>query len=185
MDDYLQRKRRSVTASPVANHKLSSTSNNIKARLKQPHSNNFVNIPTTGQVPYSSQSHVQQFHYQHHSGLTPEGENMERKVKQALMTELTPKPKPNGKSDPSAKSSHHKVDNSRLHAKNIVTPHLPQQGPPPQGYWAPPPISTWPGEDFHSGSNPNMEMTPEPPNVHTNNSRPDISEFDPFETKNK
>ena len=185
MDEYIQRKRRSVTASPVPNHKSSTSSSNIKARLKQPH-NNFVNIPTTGQVPYSSQSHVQQLHYQqHHSGLTPEGENMERKVKQALMTELTPKPKPNGKSDPSVKPSHHKVDNSRLHAKSTVTLHLPQQGAQHQGYWVPPPsTSTWPGEDFHSGSNPNMEMTPEPPNVPTN-SRPDISEFDPIETKNK
>ena len=187
MDDFLQRKRRSVTASPVPNHRLpssSGTSSNTKGKLKQSH-NNFVNIPTTGQVPYSSQSHVQQFHYHHHSGLTPEGENMERKVKQALMTELTPKPKPNGKSDPSAKSSHHRVDNSKLHPKNTVTPHLPQQGAPHQGYRAPPSsISTWPGEDFHSGSNPNMEMTPEPPNIPAN-SRPDISEFDPIETKNK
>ena len=188
LDDYLQRKRRSVTASPVANHRLPSTSSNIKARLKQPH-NNFVSIPTTSQVPYSSQSHVQEFHYQHHSGLTPEGEHMERKVKQALMTELTPKPKPNGKSDPSAKPSHHKVDNSKLQ-KNThllqqgVPLHLLQQGAPHQGYWAPPSTSTWPGEDFHSGSNPNMEMTPEPPNIPTN-SRPDISEFDPIETKNK
>ena len=178
MDDFLQRKRRSVTASPVGNHRLPSaggTSSNTKARLKQQPHNNFVNIPpTTAQVPYSSQSHV---HYHHHTGLTPEGENMERKVKQALMTELTLKP---GKSDPSAKSFHHK-DNSRLHPKNTVTPHLPQQGTPHQGYWPPPSTSTWLGEDFHSGSNPNMEMTPEPPNV-PGSSKPDISEFDPIET---
>ena len=190
MDDYIQRKRRSVTASPVGNHKLpsTSTSSNAKGRLKQPH-NNFVNMPTaTAQIPHSSQPHIQQFHYSHHAstaGLTPEGENMERKIKQALMTELTPKPKPNGKSDPSAKSYHHRAENSRLHPKNTVTSHVPQQSAPHQGYRALPSTSTWPGEDFHSGSSTNIEMTPEPPNIPTN-SRPDIlSEFDPIETKNK
>ena len=180
MDDYLQKKReRSVTASPVGNNRLPSTTgtSGTKPRLKQPH-NNFVTMPTTVQASYSSQSNVQ-FHHQQHAGLTPEGENMERKVKQALMTELTAKPKPNGRSDPSAKS---RADNSRLHPKNT---HLPQQGASQQGYrGSSSSTSTWPGEDFFSGSNQSVELTAELANI-SSNSRPDISEFDPIETKNK
>ena len=185
MDEYLQRKRHSMSASPVGNHRLSSstssaTSPNIKAKLKQQQHNNFVTIPTTAsaQVPYSSQPHVQYHHHYHNAGLTPEGENMERKVKQALMTELTTKPKPpSGKSDLSLSTrSIQRVDNSKLNPKNTATLHQGHQGS--QGS---PSISTWPGEDFHSGSN---EMTPEPPNIPATN-KPDISEFDPIETKNK
>lgn len=184
MDEFLQRKRRSVTASPVGNHKLpsaSSTSSSTKARLKQ--HNHFVTIPTTAsaQVPHSSQPHVQHQHHHHnHTGWTSEGENMERKVKEALMTELSsPKPKPSGKSDPSTTKSLHRVDNTRLNPKSTVSP---QQGVPlHQGYQAPHSVSNWPGEDFHSGSN---ETTPEPPNIPAN-SKPDVSEFDPIETKNK
>ena len=188
MDEYLQRKRHSLSASPVGNHRLSSstgsgTSANIKARLKQQQHNNFVTIPTTasGQVPYSSQPHLQHqyHHHQHHNaGLTPEGENMERKVKQALMTEFTTKPKPpSGKSDLSPSTrSFQRVDNSKLNPKSTVTSQQGHQGS--QGSSS---MSTWPGEDFHSGLN---EMTPEPPNIPTTN-KPDISEFDPIETKNK
>ena len=183
MDEYIQRKRRSMTSSPVGNHKLPSTnddisSSNIKvARLKQ--HNHFVPVPTTStQAPYTTnQTHVQhQYHQQHHMGLPPEGENMERKVKEALMTELSSKPKPSGKSDSSTKPYHHKTDNTRLHSKTMAPSQQLQQG-----YHTSVSTSTWPREDFHSGSNPNMEMTPEPPNI-TSNSKPDISEFDPIET---
>ena len=180
MDDYLQKKReRSVTASPVGNSRLPSTTatSGTKPRLKQPY-NNFVTMPTTVQASYSSQPNVQ-FHHQQHAGLTPEGETMERKVKEALMTELTAKPKPNGRNDPPAKS---RADSSRLHPKNT---HIPQQGASHQGYrMSSSSTSTWPGEDFLSSSNQSGEMTAELTNM-PSNSRPDISEFDPIETKNK
>ena len=186
MEEYIQRKRHSLSASPVGNHKLSSSagscniSTNTKARLKQQH-NNFVSIPTTSaQVPYSSQPHAQhQYHHhqQQYAGLTPEGENMERKVKQALMTGLTTKSKPSGKPELSLSTrSFQRVDNSRLNPKNTITSQQAYQGS--QGSSS---ISAWPGEDFHWGSN---EMTPEPPNIPAAN-KPDISEFDPIETKNK
>lgn len=184
MDDYLQKKRRSVTASPVGSTRLPSTNSTTsgnKARLKQ-QPNNFVTVPTvTSHIPYSSQP--QTHHQYNYTGWTPEGENMERKVKQALMTELAPKSKPSGKNDTVTKSFP-RMDNNRLHPKNTtVSPQVPQQGAPlqHQSYRASPSVSAWPGEDFHSG---NTEMTPEPPSIPAG-SKLDISEFDPIETKNK
>jgi len=181
MDEFLQKKRRSVTASPVGTHRspsASSTSSSTKARLKQ-HHNDFMAIPTAStQLPHSNLPHAHQQYY-NHTGLTPEGESMERKVKQALMTELTPRPRPSSRGDISTRSFQ-RTDNNRLQPKS--TTQLPQQAVSlHQGYQA----SPWPGEDFHSGSTPNMEMTPEPPTISTNGSKPDISEFDPIETKNK
>lgn len=188
MDEFMQRKRRSMTSSPVGNHKLSSdgnaSGNGIKVRLKQQH--NFVTVPTSSPQAASytsSQSYVQhQYHqHNHHTGWTPEGENMERKVKQALMTEFSSKPKPSGKSDTSTKL-HLKTDSSRLHSKSTVLQQSSQQGV--QGYRPSASTSTWPGDDFHMGSNLNTEMTPEPLSTPAN-SKPDVSEFDPIETKNK
>lgn len=177
MDDFLQRKRHSATASPVGSHRSPSTSNtssSTKARLQHQH-NDFMAIPIAStQLPHSNLPHVQQHNY--YTGLMPEGESMERKIKQALMTELSPRP---SKSDLSTRSFQ-KTDNNRLQPKS--TTQLPQQaGPLHQGYQASS-TSVWPGDDFHSGSSPSMEMTPEPPTIFASNSK---HKFDTIETKSK
>ena len=177
MNDYLlERKRRSVTSSPVGGHKPpSTTTSNFKATARLKHHHNTASVPMTS-------SYIHHHHHHNHVGLTPEGENMERKVKEALMTELTSKSKPpSGKSESSVKSSHRVTENSRLHSKSTVQlpPQIQHQGH--RGS----PASDWPGEDFHVGSNTNLEMTPEPPSISAANNKLDVSEFDPIVTKNK
>jgi len=140
-------------------------------------------------LPMSNCTLHPQQHQQHNSAWpTAEGENMERKVKEALMTELTTKNKPSGKGDLSksfqrvAPTSEGSVNSQRNLSKSSTTlPQLPSLGAPLHQVYRAPSASNWPGDDFHSGSTPNLEMNHEPPN----SQKPDVSEFDPYETKNK
>jgi len=174
MEDFMQRRRRSATASPVGIHRPSAINTN---RTKQQH--------TYHPDLSSYTSHPQQ--QQHNVAWpTPEGENMERKVKEALMTELGTKNKPSGKNEsrsfhrvaPPSEGSHRTLSKS-----STTLPQLPSHNIPLQQVYRAPSVSNWPGDDFHSGSAPNLEVNHEPSNFQN----PDVSEFDPlpYETKNK
>ena len=180
MEDFLQKRRRSATVSPVVMHRPTAVNTN---RAKQQHTYHHSDLPMSNYTLHPQQ------HQQHNSAWpTAEGENMERKVKEALMTELTIKNKPSGKGDLSksfqrvAPTSEGSVNSQRNLSKSSTTlPQLPSHGVPLQQVYRAPSASNWPGDDFHSGSTPNLEMNHEPPN----SQKPDVSEFDPYETKNK